>query len=104
MYIVARLKVIFHNSVNTKTEEYKTSLTDLLSEMKSILIWLFVFTLGSLAANIPTDENNNDVPMSPEDVSAESSEKQSSDPALSSSVLITKRGVGRHNSPGLLVF
>ena len=67
--------------------------------MKSILISLFVFTLGSLAANIPTDEIHNDI----QDVSAESSEKRSSDPALSSSVRITKRGVGHHKS-GLTIF
>ena len=72
--------------------------------MKSILICLFVFTLGSLAVKIPKpDIDENKVPDVPNEDSL--GERSGSDLSSAShdTSLITKRAVGKHNT-GLCIF
>ncbi len=61
--------------------------------MKSILVCLFVFTVGSLAAKIPNDVDKGDAPLA----NTESLGKRSSDGSISQNdaSLITKRNAGR---------
>lgn len=69
--------------------------------MNPVLVFLVVFTLGSLAAKVPTDVDKSETP----DSNAELLEKGSSEVTSASedAFLITRRGVGKHNS-GLYIF
>ncbi|CAH3155023.1 unnamed protein product [Pocillopora meandrina] len=59
--------------------------------MKSILLCLYLFALGSLAADIPTEINSDSV----QDASTKSNGKESFDPASGNSI-ITKRAASKH--------
>lgn len=64
--------------------------------MNFILVCLLVFTLGSLAAKIPTDVDKNEAPdTNPELLTKKSSELLN---AVQDPSLITKRTFGKHNS------